>query len=72
MLGCQAVALPGTEQMVWCHIKYLGQTKNRITNIFQGHIFDIKHNSNRTMAIHFQSHSDQVNLNMIIHILEYI
>ena len=39
---------------------------------FQGHIFDIKHNKNTTMARHFHSHKDQTNPSMIIHILEYI
>ena len=56
----------------WCHIKYVGQTKNRILDRFKGHIFDIKHNHNTTVARHFHSHNDQINPNMIIHILEYI
>ena len=55
-----------------CHIKYVGQTKNRIIDRFQGHIFDIKHNSNTTVARHFHSHNDHSNPSMIIHILEYI
>ena len=29
----------------WYHIKFAGQTRNRIIDRFQGHIFDIKHNS---------------------------
>ena len=56
----------------WCHIKYVGQTKNRVLDRFKGHIFDIKHNHNTTVARHFHSHNDQINPNMIIHILEYI
>ena len=55
-----------------CHIKYVGQTKNRIIDRFQGHIFDIKHNNNTTVARHFHSHNDHSNPSMIIHILEYI
>ena len=55
-----------------CHIKYVGQTKNRIIDRFQGHIYDIKHNNNTTVARHFFSHNDQSNPSMIIHILEYI
>ena len=55
-----------------CHIRYLGQTKNRIIDRFQGHIFDIKHNNNTTVARHFNSHKDQLDPRMTIHILEYI
>ena len=55
-----------------CHIKYVGQTKNKIIDRFQGHIFDIKHNNNTTVARHFHSHNDHSNPSMIIHILEYI
>ena len=53
-----------------CHIKYVGQTRNRIIDRF--HIYDIKHNNNTTVARHFLSHNDQSNPSMIIHILEYI
>ena len=56
----------------WCHTKYVGQTKNRILDRFQGHIFDIKCNHNTTVARHFGSHRDQLDVNMTIHILEYI
>ena len=55
----------------WCHIKYVGQTRNRIIYRFQGHIVDNKHNNNTTMARHFYSHSDQLDPKMTIHILEY-
>ena len=55
-----------------CHIKYVGQTRNRIIDRFQGHIYDIKHNNNTTVARHFLSHNDQSNPSLIIHILEYI
>ena len=53
------------------HIRLVTQTKNRIIDRFQAHIFDIKHN-NTTVARHFHSHSDQLDSNMTIHILEYI
>ena len=56
----------------WCHIKYVGQIKNRILDRFQGHIFDIKHNHITTVARHFESHSDHIDPNMTIYILEYI
>ena len=52
--------------------KYVGQTRSRIIDRFQGHVFDIKHNNNTTLARHFHSHSDQLAPNMTIHILEYI
>ena len=38
-----------------CHIKFVGQTRNRIIDRFQGHIYDIKHNNNTTVARHFLS-----------------
>ena len=56
----------------WCQTKYVGQTRNRIIDRFQGHIFDIKHNNNTTVARHFGSHRDHIDPNMTIHILEYI
>ena len=52
--------------------KVCRSNKNRIIDRFQGHIFDIKHNNNATMASHLHSYSDQTNPSMIIHILEYI
>ena len=33
--------------------QYVGQTKNRILTRFQGHMFDIAHNSDSTVARHF-------------------
>ena len=36
-----------------CGIQYVGQTKNRILKRFQGHIFDIAHDSDTTVARHF-------------------
>ena len=54
-----------------CHIKYVGQTKNRIIERFQGDIFDIKHSNNSTVARQFHSHSDHLDPNMTIHILDY-
>ena len=69
---CQSNNLIYCFECRWWHIKYVGQTKNRIIDRFQGHIFDIKHNNNTTVARHFLSHSDQTNPSMIIPILEYI
>ena len=40
---CQSNNLIYCLECKWCHIKYVGQTKNRIIDRFQGHIFDIKH-----------------------------
>ena len=39
---------------------------------FQGHIFDIKHNKNTTVARHFHIHKDQLDPRKTIHILEHI
>ena len=69
---CQSNNLIYCLECRWCHIKYVGQTKNRITDRFQGHIFDIKHHNNTTVVRHFHSHNYQTNPSMIIHILEYI
>ena len=69
---CQSNNLTYCLECNWCHIKYVGQTKNRIIDIFQGNIFDIKHNNSITVTRHFHSHRDQTNPSMIIHILEYI
>ena len=69
---CQSNNLIYCLECNWCHIKYVGQTKNRIIDRFQGHIFDIKHNNNTTVARHFYSHMDQLYPRMTTHILEYI
>ena len=53
-------------------MKCVGETKNRITDRFQGHIFDIKHTTNTIVARHFYRHDDQLDPKMNIHILEYI
>ena len=69
---CQSNNLIYCLQCNWWHTKYVGQTKNRIIDGFQSHIFEIKHNYNTTVARHFESHSDHLDPNMTIHILEYI
>ena len=69
---CQSNNLIYCIECNWCHIKYVGQTKNRIIDRFQGHLFDIKNNLNTTVARHFGSHSDILDPNMTIHIHEYI
>ena len=55
-----ALAKPVTLYTVWNAISatYVGQTKNRITDRFQGHMFDIKHTKNTTVARHFHSQKD--------------
>ena len=69
---CQSNNLIYCIECNWCHTKYVGQTKNRIIDRFQGHIFDIKHNHNTTVARHFGCHKDHIDPNMTIHIFEYI
>ena len=53
-------------------MKYVGQTRNRIIERFQGHLFDIKHNANTTVAIYFASHQVTSNPEFTIYVLEYI
>ena len=60
---CQSNNLIYCLECNWCHTKYVGQTKNRIIDRFQGHMFDIKHNLNTTVARHFGSHNDQLDPN---------
>ena len=69
---CQSNKLIYCLECNWCQIKYIGQTKNRIIDRVQGHIFDIKHNNNTIVARHFHSHKDQLDPRMAIHILECI
>ena len=69
---CQSNNLICCLECNWCHSKYVGQTKNRIIDRFQGNIFDIKHNNNTTVVRHFDSHNVHLDPNMTIHILEYI
>ena len=38
-----------------CGIQYVGQTKNRLLTRFQGHIFDITHNTDTTVARHLNT-----------------
>ena len=69
---CQSNNLIYCLECNWCYTKYVGQTKHRIMDRFQGHIFDIKHNNNTTVAKHFHRHNDHLDPNMTIHILEHI
>ena len=69
---CQSNHLINCLECIWCHIKYVEQTRNRITDRFQGHIFYIRHNNNTTVARHFHSHNNQMDPKMTINILEYI
>ena len=69
---CQSNNLIYCLECNWCHIKYVGQTKNRIIDRFQGHIFYIRHTNSTTVARHFHSHNDQLDPKVTIHILEYV
>ena len=69
---CQSNNLTYCLECNWCHIKYIGQTRNRIIDKFQGHIFDIKHSNNTTVARYFHNHNNQMDPKMTIYILEYI
>ena len=51
--NCQSSNLIYVITCEHCGIQYVGQTKNRILQRFQGHIFDISHNTNTTVARHF-------------------
>ena len=69
---CQSNNLIFCLECNWCHVKYAGEIRNRITDRFQGHIFDIKHTNNTTVARHFHCCNDQLDPQMTIHILENI
>ena len=69
---CQSNNLIYYLECNWCQTKYAGQTKNRIIDRFQDHIFYVKHSNNTTVTRHFESHNDHLDPNMTIHILEYI
>ena len=69
---CQSNNLIYCIECNWCQTKYVGQTRNRIIDRFQGHIFDIKHNHSTTVGRHFGCYKDYIDPNMTIHILEYI
>ena len=52
-VNCQSSNLIYVITCIHCGIQYVGQTKNRILQRFQGHIFDISHDSDTTVARHF-------------------
>ena len=52
-VNCQILNLIYVFTCDHCGIQYVGQTKNRILKRFQGHIFDISHDTDTTMARHF-------------------
>ena len=52
-VNCQSCNLIYVITCRHCSIQYVGQTKNRILKRFQGHIFDIAHNNDTTVARHF-------------------
>ena len=67
---CQSNYLIYCLECHWCNIEYIGSPQDRIINIFVGHIFDIKHSSNTTVARHFARHDNVVDLRMTTHILD--
>ena len=54
------------------HIKFVGQTKNRLLERFQSHLFDATNHNNTTVATYFTSHVETDSSPFMIHILEYI
>ena len=52
-VNCQSSNLIYVITCRHCGIQYVGQTKNRILTRFQGHIFDISHDNDTTVARHF-------------------
>ena len=52
-VNCQSSNLIYVITCNHCGIQYVGQTKNRILKRFQGHIFDIAHDTDTTVARHF-------------------
>ena len=52
-VNCQSSNLIYVITCRTCGIQYVGQTKNRILQRFQGHIFDINNNNDTTVARHF-------------------
>ena len=56
----------------YCNVEHVGQTKNRIINRLYGHVFDIKHSSNATVARHSASNDNTLDPRITIHIPDYI
>ena len=52
-INCQSSNLIYVISCTHCGIQYVGQTKNRILQRFQGHFHDITHNNDTTVARHF-------------------
>ena len=68
---CQSNNLLYCLEFNWCHTNYEGQAKNRIRQIPRSHIWH-QTQTQTTVARQFESHSDHLDPNMTIHILEYI
>ena len=47
----------------------VGQTRNRIIDMFQSHIFNTEHMANTTVGIHFANHMNLTDQKMTIHII---
>ena len=74
-VNCQSSYLIYVMTCVQCGIQYVRQTKNRILKRFQGHIFDIAHDSDMTVARHFNrcpSESPKLHKGMIISVATFI
>ena len=55
-----------------CSTNYVGETRNRIIDWFQGHLFDLKHNVSTTVTRHFASHNLTSNPEFTVCMLKYI
>ena len=55
-----------------CGVQYVGQTKNRIMDRFNGHLSDIRHGKDTTLARHMATHGVTNNPPICISILEFI
>ena len=54
-----------------CHMKYMGQSKNRILDRFWGNFFDIRNHWSAIVAMHFASHGQLYNPPFQICFFEY-
>ena len=54
-INCQSSNLIYTITCTYCKLQNVGQTKNRLLTRFQGHLNDIVHNRDTTVARHFNS-----------------
>ncbi len=69
---CQSNNLIYTLTCDICGIQYVGQTKNRIMDCFNGHKSDIRNNKDTTVARHMATHNATENPPITISIVHYI